>query len=337
MRRRYPDEMLLEAPPKRGGGPGPFALGFAMMFGTMVALTADTRVDPQYAFVQVKESIAKTLRTFDLNQRQYASLRTGDWPNRYLTLAHNPISDGTPTIAIVIDDLGGNVTRTMQAIALPANVTLSFLPYPPRSQELSRRAHQAGHEVIVHLPMQPSGKENPGERALQVGLAPEELQRRIGWALSRVSEYDGINNHMGSRFTESRADIMPVMREVRSRRLFFLDSRTSAKSEVENVAREFGVLTGRRDIFIDGERSASAIARRLALVEEFARQNGNVVAIGHPYPETLKALAQWSKTIKSRGFRLAPVREVLLMRESRTPALVTAGISLAPARQERQQ
>jgi len=329
MRRYYTDEVS-EASPKRGDGP--FAMAFALMFGAMIALTADSHVDAQRAFVEVKESISKTLRAFNLDQRRYASLRTGEWPERLFTLAQSPGRDATPAIAIVIDDLGGNVTRTTQAITLPANVTLSFLPDSPRSQELSRRAHQAGHEVIVHLPMQPSGKENPGEHALKVGLAPDELQRRTSWALSRVADYDGVNNHMGSRFTESRADVMPVMREVRSRRLFFLDSRTSAKSEVENVAREFGVLTGRRDIFLDDDKSASAIARQLARAEEFARQNGNVIAIGHPYPETFKALAKWSKTIKERGFRLAPVREVLLLREARTPTLVTAGISLAPAR-----
>lgn len=307
------------------------------MFGAMVALTSDSHVDAQRAFVEVKESISKTLQALNFDRRGNATIRTGEWPERLFTLAQSPGRDATPAISIVIDDLGGNVTRTTQAIALPANVTLSFLPDSPRAQELSRRAHQAGHEVIVHLPMQPSGKENPGEHALKVGLASDELQRRTSWALSRVAEYDGVNNHMGSRFTESRADVMPVMREVRSRRLFFLDSRTSAKSEVENVAREFGVLTGRRDIFLDDEKSTSAIERQLARVEEFARQNGNVVAIGHPYPETLKALAKWSKTIKERGFRLAPVREVLLMREARTPTLVTAGFSLAPVHQEPKQ
>ena len=332
MRRRYPDEVP-EAPSKRGGGLGLFATAFALMLGAMVALTADSHVDAQRVFVEVKETISKTLSTFNMGQQRYGSLRTGEWPD---TLAQSPSRDATPAIAIVIDDLGGNVTRTTQAIALPANVTLSFLPDSSRAQELSRRAHQAGHEVIVHLPMQPSGKENPGEHALRVGLGSDELQRRTTWALSRVAEYDGVNNHMGSRFSESRADVMPVMREVRSRRLFFLDSRTSAKSEVENVARELGVLTGRRDIFLDDDKSASAIARQLERVEEFARQNGTVIAIGHPYPETFKALAKWSKNLKERGFRLAPVREVLLMREARTPTLVTAGISLAPARQEPQ-
>lgn len=335
MRRYYTDEVS-EARPKRGGGRGLFAMSFALIFGAMLALSADSKVIPQRALMEVKETISKTLRAFNFERRGNATIRTGEWPGRLLTLAQNPGRDATPAIAIVIDDLGGNVTRTTQAIALPANVTLSFLPDSSRAQELSRRAHQAGHEIIVHLPMQPSGKENPGEYALKVGLASDELQRRTSWALSRVADYDGVNNHMGSRFTESRADVVPVMREVRSRKLFFLDSRTSAKSQVEKVAREYGVLTGRRDVFLDDDKSAAAIARQLARVEEFAQQNGTVIAIGHPYPETLKALTKWSKTIKERGFRLAPVREVLLMREARTPTLVTAGISLAPAHPEPQ-
>ena len=317
-------------------GPGPFGIAVALMFGAALALTADSHSDPRQAYAEVKESISKTLSALNLNRRGYASLRMGDWPSDLLTLAQAPglpsPYDAAPAIAVVIDDLGGNVARTNSAISLPANVTLSFLPDPPRSSELSRRAHLAGHEVIVHLPMQPSGSENPGEHALKIGLASDEVQRRVSWALSRVSNYDGVNNHMGSRFTESRAAVLPVMHELKSRRLFFLDSRTTAKSQVETVAQEVGVVSGRRDVFLDAEKSVSAIARQLSRAEEFARKNGTVIAIGHPYPETLKVLAQWTKTIKERGFRLAPLREVLAVREGPTPALVTAGISLVPAR-----
>jgi polysaccharide deacetylase 2 family uncharacterized protein YibQ len=317
------------------------AFSFALMFGVALALTADTHSDPRSAYVQVTQSVTKSisnsLRTWTAAQPTYVTLRMGDWPSQLLTLANHTLStlpaiDDTPAIAVVIDDLGADVARTSAAIALPANVTLSFLPYPPRSHELSRRAHLAGHEVIVHLPMQPMGGENPGDRALRVGLPSDELQQRLGWALSRVSDYDGVNNHMGSRFTASRADLMPVMRELKGRGLFFLDSRTTEKTQVERTAREIGVLTGSRDIFIDGERSAAAIARRLSQIEDFALKTGNVIAIGHPYPETLNALSKWTKTIKERGFRLAPLREVLLLREAGRPALVTAGISLAPAR-----
>jgi polysaccharide deacetylase 2 family uncharacterized protein YibQ len=305
------------------------------MFGVALALTADSHADPRSTYAQVTSqvtsSISKTLRNWNFQSPTYVSLRTGDWPSQLFTLASRgataPMADDTPTIAIVIDDLGINAARTAQAIALPANITLSFLPYPPRSRELSRRAHLAGHEVIVHLPMQPTGDENPGERALRTGLPSDELQQRLGWALTRVSDYDGVNNHMGSRFTTSRADLLPVMRELKARGLFFLDSRTTAKTQVEKVAQELGMLSGSRDVFIDDEQSAPAIARQIELIEDMARKNGNVIAIGHPYPETLKALMTWSKTIKERGFRLAPLREVLILRESATPALVTAGLS----------
>ncbi len=334
-KRRY-NEDLPEGPPKRGG-PGPFGMALALMFGAAMALTADSHADPRSAYAQVTKSITKTLQTWTMDQHGYASLRIGDWPSQLLTLADVtipglPAVDNTPAIAIVIDDLGNDAARTNAAIALPANVTLSFLPYPKRTLELSRLAHSAGHEVIVHLPMQPTGNENPGEGALKVGLRSDELQQRLGWSLARVSEYDGVNNHMGSRFTTSRADLLPVMRELKARGLFFLDSRTTEKTQVERVAREVGVMTGSRDIFIDDDRSAVAIARQLALIEDFARKNGNVIAIGHPYPETLKALSTWTKTIKERGFRLAPLREVLRARETEAPAVVTAGVSFGPLR-----
>jgi polysaccharide deacetylase 2 family uncharacterized protein YibQ len=334
-KRRY-NEDLPEDPPRRGG-PGPFAMAVALMFGAGMALTADSHADPRSAYAQVAKSITTTLRTWTMDNQAYASLRIGDWPSQLLTLAdatipNLPVVDKTPAIAIVIDDLGNDVARTNAAIALPANVTMSFLPYPKRALDLSQRAHLAGHEVIVHLPMQPVGTENPGEGALNVGLASDELQQRLGWSLSRVSEYDGVNNHMGSRFTTSRADLLPVMRELKARGLFFLDSRTTEKTQVEKIARDVGVLTGSRDIFIDDDRSAAAIAHQLALIEDFARKNGNVIAIGHPYPETLKALSNWAKTIKERGFRLAPLRDVLQARETTAPAVVTAGVSFGPLR-----
>jgi polysaccharide deacetylase 2 family uncharacterized protein YibQ len=313
------------------------AFAFALMFGAALALTADSNADPRSTYAQVTKSISRTLATWNGPPDPYASLRIGGWPSRPLPLfagilARSPPADESPAIAVVIDDLGANVSRTAQAIALPANVTLSFLPYPPSSRELSRRAHLAGHEVILHLPMQPSGGQNPGERALSTGLKPDDMQQRLVWALSRVSDFDGVNNHMGSRFTASRADLVPVMREFKARGLFFLDSRTTAETLAETVAHEVGVLSGGRDVFIDTERSVAAIERQLLRIEDLARRNGNVVAIGHPYPETLKALSAWSKTIKERGFRLAPLREVLTVRNARMPALVTAGLSLTPAR-----
>jgi polysaccharide deacetylase 2 family uncharacterized protein YibQ len=232
--------------------------------------------------------------------------------------------ENAPEIAIVIDDCGPSEAGTRGAIALPAAFTLSFLPYPDASLALSHQAHLAGHEVILHLPMQPLGKENPGPMALMTGLDPAELLRRVDWALARVSDFDGVNNHMGSRFTGSRADLVPVMEELSAHRLFFLDSRTGPGSLGQTVAREAGMLAGGRDVFLDDVESLDAVAHQLSVTESRARLHGSAIAIGHPHPATLAALADWAAGVEGRGFRLVALRTVLERRshgsDSRTAA-----------------
>ena len=219
-----------------------------------------------------------------------------------------------PAIAIVIDDCGVDEARTRIAMALPEAMTLAFLPYPGASSSLSHQAHMGGHEIIVHLPMEPTGGENPGPMALTEELSAAEITQRLDWALSRVSDYDGANNHMGSRFTASREALLPVMRELSVRKLFFLDSRTTPGTQAEKLARETGMLTGARDIFLDNDETAPAVERALASLESQARSRGSAIAIGHPHAETLAALKIWSNEVEARGFRLVPLRAVLEMR-----------------------
>jgi polysaccharide deacetylase 2 family uncharacterized protein YibQ len=301
--------------PKRGG-PGAVSLILALLLGVMFALNLSTTGEPRSTFAQMPNFLSDLVQ-----QPRQNIIRLGDWPMRLFNREQetrkksSPSVDGRPAIAIVIDDLGADVAHTREAIALPADVTMSFLPYPDASLALSHRAHLADHEIIVHLPMQPVGNQNPGENALMSGLGEVELQMRTSWALSRVSDFDGANNHMGSRFTASRADLLPVLQELRRQGLFFLDSRTTEKTKAEAVAHELGMLTGARDIFLDDDQSAAAVEQQLANVEKYARKKGTVIAIGHPYPQTLKSLAAWTNTLKSRGFQLLPVADVLKLRD----------------------
>src|SRR6266850_3010506 len=228
-KRRNMDEPHQDSPKR--GGPGAVSLILALLLGVMFALNLSTTGDPRSTFVQMPNFLANLVQ-----QPRHNIIRLGDWPTWLFNRDQDtrqkslPSLDGGPAIAIVVDDLGVDAPRTRDAIALPANVTMSFLPYPDASLELSHRANLAGHEIIVHLPMQPLGDENPGAKALMSGLGPAELQTRTSWALSRVSDYDGANNHMGSRFTASRADLLPVLQQLKQSGLFFLDSRTTEKT-----------------------------------------------------------------------------------------------------------
>ncbi|MGH6870989.1 MAG: divergent polysaccharide deacetylase family protein [Rhizomicrobium sp.] len=201
--------------------------------------------------------------------------------------------DPRPVIAIVIDDLGDDAAAARKAIALPAAVSLSFLPYPEGTPTLARAAAHAGHEVLAHVPMEPDGADDPGPNALLTSLSAAENAQRLEWDLSRVPGHSGINNHEGSRFTADRVALMPVMEALSDRRLFFLDSRTSPNTQVVPLARAFGVPSAGRDVFLDDIQTPQAIAAALSEAERVSRRDGVAIAIGHPRQATLAALAAW--------------------------------------------
>lgn len=223
----------------------------------------------------------------------------------------------TLAIAIVLDDMGNDAVQAGRAIDLPRAVTLSFLPYPDATPELARRAERAGHEVIVHVPMEAIGNQDPGPNALRAGLGPAENARRLDWALARVPGFVGVNNHMGSRFTEDQSALVPIVERLADRHLFFFDSKTTPDSRVVEVAHAFGVASAGRDIFLDDVQTPLAISTELDELEAIARHEGVAIAIGHPHAVTLDVLSRWTKDAASRGIDLVPLDVAIRMKTER--------------------
>ncbi len=225
---------------------------------------------------------------------------------RYAALT--PPTEGRARIAIVLDDMGLSQFRSDRAISLPRPITLAVLPYGNHLHGLVARARTAGHEVMLHLPMEPrDGQRDPGPNALLTGLPQAELDRRIAWNLGRLEGYVGVNNHMGSRFTASRREMARVMRALKARDLLFLDSLTTGRSKGYRLAREFGLPAVTRDIFLDNNRDPWLIRAQLEKTAQRARERGSAIAIGHPYPETLNVLEGWLPGLAARGLVLVPV------------------------------
>ncbi|MAZ03891.1 MAG: hypothetical protein CMN56_12205 [Sneathiella sp.] len=228
---------------------------------------------------------------------------------RYAALAP-PLQD-KPLIAIVIDDVGLSHRRVEELNALPALMTLAFLPYAPSLQGKVELTRREGNEVMLHLPMEPTSSDaDPGPDALLTGLDNEELRRRTIRNLDSFSGYVGVNNHMGSRFTadsEAMAVVMDIMAE---RGLLFLDSKTTSASTGFRLAVERGMPSVKRDIFIDHVIEDEAILKQLAKVEVIAERAGVAIAIGHPHPETIRVLKKWLPEAKKKGFLFVPVSAV---------------------------
>jgi polysaccharide deacetylase 2 family uncharacterized protein YibQ len=225
--------------------------------------------------------------------------------------------DGRPMIAIVIDDMGLDRRHSDEAAGLPAPLTLSFMTYAEElpAQVGAARAH--GHEIMLHVPMEPRGAHiDPGPNALTLGLDEDEIRRRMIWDLGRIDGIVGVNNHMGSRFTEWPQGMAPVLAMLRERGLFFLDSRTTPRSVGIELAVGIGLPHAARDIFLDDDPSDPAVAGALAKTEAVARRTGIAIAIGHPHAQTLIELRRWLPAVEARGFRLVPVSAIVRHNET---------------------
>jgi len=219
-----------------------------------------------------------------------------------------------PLVAIVIDDVGIDRPRSKRAWELPGPLTMSFLPYAKDLRDQARAARARGHELFLHLPMEPTGRADPGPNALLVSLSDAEIKQRTAAALDSFDGYVGVNNHVGSRFTTFRPGMETVLRQFKGRGLMFLDSRTTAQSVGDQLAQEMGVPSIVRHVFLDDDESLESVRRKLAEAEAVARRQGFVVAIGHPHEATLQALGEWLPGLQAKGMALAPASAVLRKR-----------------------
>ena len=206
-----------------------------------------------------------------------------------------------PQVAIVIDDMGMHRERGEQLLALDLDLTFSFLPYAPHTRALARTAELLGRDILMHLPMEPEDTKrwDPGPGALYLTMPEAALRMHVEKNLSLVPMAIGVNNHMGSRFTADREAMRTVLALLRPRGLFFIDSLTTPASVGCQVAAELGLPSRRRDVFLDNIQEEAAITRQLDQLIGVARQKGSAVAICHPYPATVAALAANSQRLRA--------------------------------------
>lgn len=216
-----------------------------------------------------------------------------------------------PVIAIVIDDMGVSHRRTANISSLDYPLTSSFLTYVSNLRPQIAAAERAGHEIIAHLPMEPKASMNVSPDVLTVKMNEKQVAEGLNGMLDKFPGIAGVNNHMGSRFTEDPVRMDVVMKELEKRGLFFLDSKTTPHSAGEKAAKDNRVRYVSRNVFLDNEDKFDYVMRQLRQTEAIARKNGYAVAIGHPKEQTYNALKVWLPTLKSRNLRLVHLSEIV--------------------------
>ena len=236
------------------------------------------------------------------------------------------ILSNKPKIAIVIDDMGVDQRRSRMITQLAGPLTLSYLTYAKDLAKQTQLAKQAGHELMLHVPMEPSNPDvDPGPNVLLSGVPASETLAALKWGLSQFDGFVGVNNHMGSRFTSHLDSMKTVMQELKQRELIFLDSVTSGSTKGRIAANQIGVPFISRNIFLDHVNDINEIRSQLIHLKRLARKQGYAVAIGHPHDTTIKALKPWLKTIQNEGFQLVPISALIRLKSmSQTSSTISS-------------
>ncbi|MCV2401695.1 divergent polysaccharide deacetylase family protein [Marinomonas sp. C2222] len=216
-----------------------------------------------------------------------------------------------PTIAILIDDLGYNRSGMEASLKLPKEVALAILPATPFAKKTATTSNEQQRITLLHAPMENQREMKLGPGGLYQDMTEDELKAVLIENLEGLPGVLGVNNHMGSLLTTKESSMTWVMEILEDRSLFFIDSLTSSDSVAGRIAKEHGLKTVTRDVFLDNIRTEDAIDRQFGRLLKHARRHGTGLAIGHPYPETMSYLKRRLEQIDMDGVKLIPITDIL--------------------------
>ncbi len=219
-----------------------------------------------------------------------------------------PVPQGVARVVIVVGGLGLSQTGTQSAIdALPPDITLAFAPYGSSLQRWAGEARDAGHEILLQIPMEPADYPavNPGDHTLLVSAGAANRQD-LEWSLGRMTSYAGVMNHMGARFTGDEHALVPFLGEIGERGLFYLDDGSSPESLAAKIGSALAVPVLTADRVVDRDRSPDAIVRELMALEAIAHTRGVAIGVASAFPASVEAIVRWSHEAQARGIVLVP-------------------------------
>lgn len=225
-----------------------------------------------------------------------------------------------PKLALIIDDMGFSRLVTKRFLDLQIPITFSILPRLPLSVSLAQMIHRQGHEIMLHQPMEPLRADvDPGPGAVYLEDSGRRIERTIADNIAELPYLAGVNNHMGSRFTQSSRHVCHALNAIRNKSLYFVDSITTRRSKAFQAARRMDMPSLQRDMFIDPAADAALTFKQLCRLKRRAVARGSAIGIGHPYPETLKALRHFLKCDAHRGVELVNISNLMRTAKKQLP------------------
>jgi polysaccharide deacetylase 2 family uncharacterized protein YibQ len=213
-------------------------------------------------------------------------------------------------VAILVTGLGLPDSPPSAVLkGLPPSVSVAYGAYGRSLQDGVTLARADGHEVLLQIPLEPNNypTENPGPHTLLTTLPPDENMKRLQWLMSRYTGYVGVTNLMGAKFEATQNALTPVLEEVKSRGLLYIDDGSVQGSTAGQIAGTIGLDYSVASVQIDANASPAEIAKQLAKLESLAKEKGAAIGVVKAKPATVKQLAEWAGKLQSKGLVLVPV------------------------------
>jgi polysaccharide deacetylase 2 family uncharacterized protein YibQ len=216
-------------------------------------------------------------------------------------------------VAIIIDDVGWNLSIIKEIEKINKPLTLSILPKAPYSKKILDELKDKNYELMLHIPLEPSPPSQCLDKGLiKVDMNEEEIKEVFEDDIKEFLPYvKGINNHMGSLYTINEEKMRILLENIKEKNLFFVDSLTNSKSCGYKIAKELGIKTGKRDVFLDISNDPENINKKIDELLEIAKEKGSAIAIGHAKKETINILKERISDFDENGIKIVPVSKLL--------------------------
>ena len=219
-------------------------------------------------------------------------------------------------VALIVDDMGNSLEVLQELISLERPVTIAVLPTSVFAKETAQTAHDNGLEVILHLPLESLNNHDASgsmDGTIQTGMNEEEVTALVEEGFNQVPHIKGVNNHMGSKFMSDEEKLKLIFRRLKKKNLFFIDSRTTANSKALSASEKIGLPLASRKIFLDNSRNYSETYKILVEIAEVTDtvDISPIIIIGHPYPETIRAIKDATRILRAKGVTIVPVSKLI--------------------------
>lgn len=225
-------------------------------------------------------------------------------------------------LAIVVDDCGSNFKMAKLLVDLKLPLTFAIIPHLKYSLPTAEMFVSNDVPFLIHLPMQayvdPDGKAGGKLYSIGVGMTEDAISNALLSQIDSLPGAFGVNNHRGSKATSDARTMRAVMKVLKERDVFFLDSSTSSRTVGYKIALEMGLMSAKNNFFLDGESDKEKIEYQTMRAVKAAAKKGEAIAICHLRAETIEFLKTLSpeRIKKEYGVELITLPNLVEFKET---------------------